>query len=558
MNKCYIRFFLVLALFFINAGIATAAIIVVPDVNSSTIQAAITNASNGDTILVSAGTYTENVNVTKELTIISASGNPDNTIVQASDTSDYIFNVTADNVTINGFNITGATTSYGIYCYGVQHGNISDNIFSGNDHGIYLESSSNNTISNNNANLNVHSGIYLYSNSNHNTVSSNTATFDEFGFYIYGSSNNTLTDNNASSNTKSGFILYVISNYNTLSNNIANSNHESGVYLTTSCSNNTLSNNTLNSNNYGTYVYNNCNDTTFSSNTASNNSNTGIRLRDSVNTTIYNNYFNNTINATFFGTTTGTVWNITKTAGTNIIGGPYLGGNFWAKPDGTGFSETCNDTDVDGISDSSFTIETGHIDYLPLTNVPGITSTTPSASTVSTYEGTAQTFTVEISQTVNVTWYINGTSVQTDTSVTSASYTNSTAANGTYNITAFAANVNGTDSQTWNWTVLYLAETVSPTPNDDGLPAYWLLKRNQQDTTTAESEDAVEEDGPEEDTPTSDIEEEVPTPTVEVEVPTPTVEEEATPTEVEDASGFTAIFAIAVIGLALILKRRKD
>jgi len=28
---------------------------------------------------------------------------------------------------------------------------------------------------------------------------------------------------------------------------------------------------------------------------------------------------------------------------TNIIGGPNLGGNFWANPSGTGFSQTCID-----------------------------------------------------------------------------------------------------------------------------------------------------------------------------------------------------------------------
>ncbi len=47
------------------------------------IQAAVGNANTGDTVIVYLGTYTENVNVNKDLTIISKSGNPSDTIVQA-------------------------------------------------------------------------------------------------------------------------------------------------------------------------------------------------------------------------------------------------------------------------------------------------------------------------------------------------------------------------------------------------------------------------------------------------------------------------------------------
>ena len=55
--------------------------------------------------------------------------------------------------------------------------------------------------------------------------------------------------------------------------------------------------------------------------------------------TIYNNYFNNTNNAYDDGNNT---WNIAKTDGTNIIGGSWLGGNYWS--DYTG-----EDLDADGL-----------------------------------------------------------------------------------------------------------------------------------------------------------------------------------------------------------------
>jgi len=60
------------------------------------------------------------------------------------------------------------------------------------------------------------------------------------------------------------------------------------------------------------------------------------------------------------------VWNTPKTAGTNIVGGPFLGGNFYATPSGTGFSQTCADSDKDGICDSRIEFNAYNLDYLPL------------------------------------------------------------------------------------------------------------------------------------------------------------------------------------------------
>ena len=47
-----------------------------------------------------------------------------------------------------------------------------------------------------------------------------------------------------------------------------------------------------------------------------------------------------------------------------------MGGNYWAKPDGTGFSQTCADANVDGICDDVYNLATNNTDYLPLTQPP--------------------------------------------------------------------------------------------------------------------------------------------------------------------------------------------
>lgn len=84
---------------------------------------------------------------------------------------------------------------------------------------------------------------------------------------------------------------------------------------------------------------------------------------------------------------------------------------------------------------------------------PNITSFTPSTPN-STLETDIAIFNITIDQSVTTTWYLNGTVVQTNTSVTGASYTNISAKSGTWNVSVFVNNSNGTDYQAWNWTVI--------------------------------------------------------------------------------------------------------
>jgi hypothetical protein len=82
---------------------------------------------------------------------------------------------------------------------------------------------------------------------------------------------------------------------------------------------------------------------------------------------VRNNYLNNTDNG-YFGPVEAGMLNYEKTAGRNIVGGPFLGGNFWANPNGTGFSQTHPDTDGDGFCDERYVVnpEEGIVDGLPL------------------------------------------------------------------------------------------------------------------------------------------------------------------------------------------------
>lgn len=93
---------------------------------------------------------------------------------------------------------------------------------------------------------------------------------------------------------------------------------------------------------------------------------------------VYNNYFSNVV-ANVGGVTTHT-FNVAQSPGPNIVDGPYLGGNYWSNPDGTGHSDTCDDYfPTDGFCDTPYVIPvpegtaTG-TDFLPLTryNLPPV------------------------------------------------------------------------------------------------------------------------------------------------------------------------------------------
>ncbi len=74
---------------------------------------------------------------------------------------------------------------------------------------------------------------------------------------------------------------------------------------------------------------------------------------------IYNNYFLHGISPANISNRN--YWNTTRQAGTNIIGGSYIGGNFYGDYSGC-------DSDNDGIGETVYQIDSNNIDYLPLTN----------------------------------------------------------------------------------------------------------------------------------------------------------------------------------------------
>jgi len=311
-----------------------------PDADFIKIQDAVDAASAGDTIIVYPGTYTENVDVNKSLTIQSESG-AEATIVQAANPDDHVFEVSADYVSIDGFATKGIAWKEhhfpaGICLRNVEHCSITNNAVNPNNSlGIDLYYSNNNMVMNNIVSSNGYGrGIYL-NYSNNNTITNNIALTNGYGIQLVLSNNNTITNNTANSNTKDGYgICLSNSDNNAIANNTTNANKCDGIYLY--CSNNNMITKNIASNNSGGI------DLYYSNN------NNFIYLNNLVDNSFHNGYAEDSTNT----------WNSPEQIIYTYNGKTYAShlGNHWSDYAGS-------DADGDGIGDTAYSINSDSDNY---------------------------------------------------------------------------------------------------------------------------------------------------------------------------------------------------
>jgi len=200
---------------------------------------------------------------------------------------------------------------------------------------------------------------------NNATVTNINSSGNYIGLWIYASFNNSLY-NNVFNDGEDG--MYVVSaNNNTISNTTTNSN-ERGIYI--QAQNNTFDNITSVGNNYGIHLQRYAYYNILRNSRITDSTSYGIYIRYwanyPVNNTFYNNFLNNTVNLYSTDDNNINYWNTTNQTGPNIIGGPYIGGNYWTDPDGLNFSDGCTDANNNSICDANYTVAVNNIDYLPL------------------------------------------------------------------------------------------------------------------------------------------------------------------------------------------------
>ncbi|MFQ6106443.1 MAG: NosD domain-containing protein [Thermoplasmata archaeon] len=187
--------------------------------NYTTIQAAVNAANAGDIIYVFGGTYSENVIVSKSLSLIGEDKQA--TIIDAGSTGSAV-TITSDSVNISGFTLTNSGSlagDAGVILDSVHYCTITDVITTGNTDGIFLFSSGTNTISLVETYSNFWSGIVtMFSSSN--VIDRNNVHSNFFGITLDRSSSNKVRWNNVTDNfnqiTLSGDFANVIA-YNNIS-----------------------------------------------------------------------------------------------------------------------------------------------------------------------------------------------------------------------------------------------------------------------------------------------------------------------------------------------------
>ena len=426
----------VVVLFLFSAGVGSAGVIYVEPGNSIQAAVNNSTSGDIVIVKAGEYKENILVNVSG-IKISSEFESPENVLVMARDKNSSVFQVKADNVTIRGFNITGSREissvpetlgsanssgvgnnssdpgdadlgqasnsrsdmlisqwdgvgcpSAGICLEQVNNCTIERNRFFENRNGIYLQNSRNSTLL---KNIFFRNGIWLDEGCGKNLLINNTIEESNImlgahcwdnimfqnrlsngeGISIACCGGNNLVSRNEIINCSTGIDIYDVQARTVLRDNRI-SDCGKGIYLTF-VFDSRVYNNTISNGSTGIFLKEDCHDNELSSNKIIATNESGIYLLDySADNRIYNNYFNNSVNVKAENTE-GNTWNTTQSLGTNIAGGPNLGGNFWANLEGTGFSQVSNDSNSDGICDFPFKINGSDIDYLPLAKPPSTT-----------------------------------------------------------------------------------------------------------------------------------------------------------------------------------------
>jgi parallel beta-helix repeat protein len=249
----------------------------------------------------------------KECAILD-SANTLYTLLNDVSTTTTCFNITADNVTLDGqgYNVDGddeISDDYGVYAAnqsnltirnlnitnfsnGIYFSEVNDSLLKDNTlysnvkEAVFLSGSYSNKLTNNTI-FDNNDGIYLDANSSYNNITNNTVNDNgDDGIYVRHSSNNQIRGNYVNGSGNSGIELDGGANHEVIGNNA--SSNEEGLQLLRHSTQNDIINNTFNNNEEG-IQFNPGHNNTIKSNTLNNNTNFGFTSTNSGNNSIINN-----------------------------------------------------------------------------------------------------------------------------------------------------------------------------------------------------------------------------------------------------------------------------
>jgi parallel beta-helix repeat protein len=233
--------------------------------NYSTIQAAVDDASPGDTVYVYSGAYYENVIVNKTINLTGE--DRDTTIIDGDGQSDGVFVNNVNYFNMSGFGVrngTGGLQKSGIYLDSSSNISIYNNKIHDNEYGIFLYLSSFINIQGNEIYNNLEGVWTTFSSNNsyiNNIVHDHKIKVDNFGmgFFFTGApySNNKIEGNLVYNNDADGIHLEDLTGpdsiefwNNTIFNNTVYNNSMHGIFIGSDGRNNFIINNTVHHNGF--------------------------------------------------------------------------------------------------------------------------------------------------------------------------------------------------------------------------------------------------------------------------------------------------------------------
>jgi parallel beta-helix repeat protein len=353
-------------------GAETGKTIVVPD-DFSSISAAVSYASQGDTVLVKAGVYNDNLVIEKPISLVGE--DKASTVIDGGGVGTVVW-VNAENVALNGLTIRNSGDNFtdsGIYLNNSKTVTISGNTITENNIGVYISESPksvlrDNTLENNSFNFGVYSSNldgYIQ-----DIDASNTVDGKSMIYWVNQTGKQTPTD--------AGYIALVNCTDITVSGAVLEKNWQNALFAYTTnstitdvtstlgedslwmleCNNCNLQNSNISRNIWGGVALVNCSECLVWGNTLEGNGGYGLFLSDSSNNQFHhNNFIDNPYQAWLYGENSNS-WD----------NGYPNGGNYWNNY--TGIDQNSgpnqNETGSDGIGDTPVVIAENNIDNYPL------------------------------------------------------------------------------------------------------------------------------------------------------------------------------------------------
>jgi len=211
--------------------------------NYSSIQDAIDNASDGDTVYVYNGTYYENIVINSSINLV---GEDKYSTVIDGGRNDDVVDIVTDSVCVSGFTIqNGALFWYataGVRIKDSAFNIIENNIIQDNDAGVWTWDGNNTTVSNNIIKKNLKSALWI--DGKNNVIDNNSITDNGWDGIVFLDCSNSLISNNSISSSASNGIYLGRSHHNRICDNVI-TKCKAGIFLPGVSSYNVVSRNII-------------------------------------------------------------------------------------------------------------------------------------------------------------------------------------------------------------------------------------------------------------------------------------------------------------------------